>query len=129
MEPLPPNLRRRLNLSSIEKTLESILENEYYVNGVNDVEDFVINVVGALRDNLIMVEHWDDLDDAEKDFLYNYLYDMWEDYLRKYYMDVTGGNEITEGVNENSGLPITKSPSFMFSIYLLYHAIRPRNLL
>jgi hypothetical protein len=107
MEPLPPNLRRRLNLSSIEKTLESILENEYYVNGVNDVEDFVINVVGALRDNLIMVEHWDDLDDAEKDFLYNYLYDMWEDYLRKYYMDVTGGNKITEGVNENSGLPLS----------------------
>ncbi len=101
MESLPLNIRRRLNLSQMEKTLD------YFGNYVGEADEFVIEVVGALRDNLIIPESWDDWDDADMDFLYNYLYDMWGDYLRKYYMEATGGNEITEGVNENSGLPIS----------------------
>jgi hypothetical protein len=88
----------------MEKTLEYFGD---YVNEFNDAEDFVIEVVGALRDNLIIPESWDDWDDADMDFLYNYLYDMWGDYLRNYYMEATGGNKITEGVNENSGLPLS----------------------
>jgi hypothetical protein len=91
----------------MEKTLKSILEFEYFVNEANDVEEFVIEVVGGLRDNLIIPESWDDLEDADMDFLFNYLYDMWGDYLRNYYMEATGRNKITEGVNENSGLPIS----------------------
>jgi hypothetical protein len=98
MESLPPNLRRRVNLSSMEKTLEAILQFGSYVNEASDAEHFAVEVVGSLRDNLIIPESWDDWDDADMDFLFNYLYNIWEEYLKEYYNDVKDDDSISEEV-------------------------------
>jgi hypothetical protein len=99
MESLPPNLRRRVNLSSMEKTLEAILQFGSYVNEASDAEHFAVEVVGSLRDNLIIPESWDDWDDADMDFLFNYLYNIWEEYLKEYYNDVKDDDSISEEVS------------------------------
>jgi hypothetical protein len=99
MESLPPNLRRRVNLSSMEKTLEAILQFGSYVNEAFDAEHFAVEVVGSLRDNLIIPESWDDWDDADMDFLFNYLYNIWEEYLKEYYNDVKDDDSISEEVS------------------------------
>ena len=99
MESLPFNLRRRVNLSSMEKTLEAILQFGNYVNEAYDAEHFAVEVVGSLRDNLIIPESWDDWDDADMDFLFNYLYNIWEEYLKEYYNDVKDDDSISEEVS------------------------------
>ena len=99
MESLPFNLRRRVNLSSMEKTLEAILQFGSYVNEAYDAEHFAVEVVGSLRDNLIIPESWDDWDDADMDFLFNYLYNIWEEYLKEYYNDVKDDDSISEEVS------------------------------
>ena len=99
MESLPFNLRRRVNLSSMEKTLEAILQFGNYVNTAYDAEQFTVEVVGSLRDNLIIPESWDDWDDADMDFLFNYLYNIWEEYLKEYYNDVKDDDSMSEEVS------------------------------
>jgi hypothetical protein len=99
MESLPFNLRRRVNLSSMEKTLEAILQFGNYVNTAYDAEQFTVEVVGSLRDNLIIPDNWDDWDDSNMDFLFEYLYNIWEEYLKEYYNDVKGDDSISEEVS------------------------------
>jgi hypothetical protein len=99
MESLPFNLRRRVNLSSMEKTLEFILQFGNYVNTAYDAEQFTVEVVGSLRDNLIIPDNWDYWDDSNMDFLFEYLYNIWEEYLKEYYNDVKGDDSISEEVS------------------------------
>jgi hypothetical protein len=70
-----------------------------YVNEASDAEHFAVEVVGSLRDNLIIPESWDDWDDADMDFLFNYLYNIWEEYLKEYYNDVKDDDSISEEVS------------------------------
>lgn len=99
MESLPFNLRRRVYFDKMEETLGLILEFTNYVNEAYDAEHFAVEVVGALRDNLINPESWDDWDDADMDFLFNYLYNIWEEYLKEYYHDVKDDDSISEEVS------------------------------
>ena len=99
MKSLPFNLRRRVYFDKIEETLEAILENGSYVNEAFDAEHFAVEVVGSLRDNLIMPESWDYWDDEDMDLLFNYLYNTWEEYLKEYYNDVKDDDSISEEVS------------------------------
>jgi len=99
MKSLPFNLRRRVYFDKMEETLEAILQFGSYVNEAYDAEHFAVEVVGSLRDNLIIPESWDDWDDADMDFLFNYLYNIWEEYLKEYYNDVKDDDSISEEVS------------------------------
>jgi hypothetical protein len=99
MESLPFNLRRRVYFDKMEETLGAILEYGNYVNEAYDAEHFAFEVVGSLRDNLIIPESWDDWDKADMDFLFNYLYNIWEEYLKEYYNDVKDDAAISEEVS------------------------------
>ena len=74
MKSLPFNLRRRVYFDKMEETLGAILEYGNNVNEAYDAEHFAFEVVGSLRDNLIMPESWDYWDDEDMDLLFNYLY-------------------------------------------------------
>lgn len=99
MESLPFNLRRRVYFDKMEETLGAILEYGNYVNEAYDAVHFAVEVVGSLRDNLIIPESWDDWDDADMDFLFDYLYNIWEEYLKEYYNDVKDDDSISEEVS------------------------------
>jgi hypothetical protein len=99
MKSLPFNLRRRVYFDKMEETLGAILEYGNYVNEAWDAEHFAVEVVGSLRDNLIIPESWDDWDKADMDFLFNYLYNIWEEYLKEYYNDVKDDDSISEEVS------------------------------
>ena len=99
MKSLPFNLRRRVYFDKIEETLGAILEYGNNVNEAYDAEHFAFEVVGSLRDNLIMPESWDYWDDEDMDLLFNYLYNTWEEYLKKYYNDVKDDDSISEEVS------------------------------
>ena len=99
MKSLPFNLRRRVYFDKMEETLGAILEYGNYVNEAYDAEHFAFEVVGSLRDNLIIPESWDDWDKADMDFLFNYLYNIWEEYLKEYYNDVKDDAAISEEVS------------------------------
>jgi hypothetical protein len=99
MESFPFNLRRRVYFDKMEETLGAILEYGNYVNEAYDAEHFAFEVVGSLRDNLIIPESWDDWDKADMDFLFNYLYNIWEEYLKEYYNDVKDDAAISEEVS------------------------------
>jgi len=99
MKSLPFNLRRRVYFDKMEETLGAILEYGNNVNEAYDAEHFAFEVVGSLRDNLIMPESWDYWDDEDMDLLFNYLYNTWEEYLKKYYNDVKDDDSISEEVS------------------------------
>ena len=135
MKSLPFNLRRRVYFDKMEETLGAILEYGNYVNEAYDAEHFAFEVVGSLRDNLIIPESWDDWDKADMDFLFNYLYNIWEEYLKEYYNDVKDDDSISEEVSrikEVMGV-ITENLSNRMSNYLidgkyLYHYTLTDNL-